>query len=128
MQYFYISQGSELPYLRMELIDDGRYDFFKSSKFYNALQNANVTFSMTDENGNLKISEAPCNIVLSKELGCNERYIIEYRWNKRDTKNKGQFKGLFKIAFNGDLYEDGIEYNSGDLIVPIYEDLIIMVK
>lgn len=128
MQYFYISQGSELPYLRMELIEDGNNEYYKSTKFANALQNADVTFSMRDENNVLKISNAACNIVLSNEGGCEDKYVIEYRWKKRDTKQKGQYKGQFTISFKKDLYEDNVNYNEGDLIVPIYEELVIFIK
>ena len=128
MQYFYIVQNSELPYLRMELVNDGKYEFLKSGKFFNAIQNADVTFSMWDEDDVLKISNAPCGIVLSEEEGCSPRYIIEYRWNKRDTKKKGKFRGQFKIDFKGNLYESGVEYPEGQLIMPIYEDICVMVK
>lgn len=128
MQYFYINQNSELPYLRMELVADGKYDFLKSSKYFNAIQNADVTFSMRDENDVLKISNAPCNIVLSEEEGCSPTYIIEYRWNKRDTKNKGKFIGQFKINFLGDIYEEGVNYPDGLLIMPIYENVCVMIK
>ena len=127
MQYFYINEGSQLPYLRMELVNDARYEFIKSGKFFNAVQNADVTFTMWDEEDNLKISSAPCTILLSED-GCDERYIIEYKWNKRDTKKKGQYKGRFTISFKGDIKENGTEYPSGDLIMPIYEDLTIFVK
>lgn len=128
MQYFYISQNSELPYLRMELVNDGKYEFLKSGKFFNAIQNADVTFSMWDEDNVIKISDAPCGIVLSEEESCSPMYIIEYRWKKRDTKKKGKFRGQFKITFKDDLYEDGVTYPVGDLIVPIYEDVCVMVK
>lgn len=128
MQYFYINQNSELPHLRMELINDGKYDFLKASKYNNSIQNADVTFSMWDENEILRISNAPCTIVLSQDGGCEDRYIIEYRWKKRDTKEKGQFKGQFKIDFYPDLKEEGVVYPSGLLIMPIYEDITIFVK
>lgn len=128
MQYFYINQDSTLPSLRVELIDDGKYEFRKTSKFANAIQNGDVTFSMWDENDILKISNAACDLVESEESGCETKYIIEYKWNKRDTKKKGQYKGQFKISFKDKLYEDGRIYPEGDLIVPIVEDLIIMVK
>lgn len=128
MQVFYINQGSELPTLRMEMINDGRYDFMKGGKFYNAIQNADIVFSMWDENDILKISNAPCTIVLSEDGGCEDRYIIEYKWTKRDTKKKGQYSGRITINFKDDLYENGVEYPSGDLIMPIYEDLEIMIK
>lgn len=128
MQIFYINKDSELPSLRVELINDGRYDFMKSSQFNNAIQNADITFSMWDENDVLKVSNAPCGVVLRGEDTCVDNYIIEYKWNKRDTKKKGQYKGQFKITFKDDLKEEGVIYDGGDLIMPIYEDLIIMVK
>lgn len=128
MQYFYINQNSELPSLRLELVNDGRFDFLKAGKFYNAIQNADVTFSMEDEAGVLKISDAPCNIVLATEKSCEDRYIIEYKWKKKDTKTKGKFKGQFKITFSNDIYEEGVTYPSGELIMPIYEDLYVFIK
>ena len=128
MQYFYLNKNSVLPTLRVELVNDGRFDFLKAGKFYNAIQNADITFSMEDETGVLKISDAPCNIVLVTEKSCEDRYIIEYKWKPKDTKKKGTFKGQFKIKFNSDIYEDGVTYPEGDLIMPIYEDLFIMIK
>lgn len=128
MQYHYINQGSELPPLRMELIHDGKYDFIKFGKFANAIQNADVTFSMWDENDVLKISDAPCTVIESEDSGCEPMYIIEYSFNKRDTKKKGKFKGQFKIDFHGDIYQEGVEYRDGLLIMPIYEDVYVMVK
>lgn len=128
MQYFYINKDSELPYLRMELIHDGKYDFMKNNRFNMCVQNAEITFSMWDENGNLKISDAPCDLVLSEEGGCEDRYLIQYRWKKRDTNTKGQFRGQFKITFNGGIYKEGEVFPEGDLIMPIYEDLVIMIK
>lgn len=128
MQYFYINQNSELPTLRMELINDGKFEFIKNNYFNHAIQNTNsVTFSMWDESDNLVISNAPCNLILNDE-SCEDIYIIEYKWKKRDTKKKGQFKGQFKIDFRSDLYEEGVEYTSGLLIMPIYEDLTIFIK
>lgn len=143
MQYFYINKDSVLPTLRIELVLDGRYEFFKARTFNNAIQNADVTFSMEDETGTLKIANAPCNIILTETESCEPRYVIEYRWKKRDTKVKGQFKGQFKITFYGGLkdadneksirnengvWENATDYPVGDMIAPIYEDLIIMVK
>lgn len=127
-QYFYICKNSVNPTLRVELVYDGRYDFMKSALFNNSIQNATVTFSMWDDTERIVISKAPCNIVLSDNNSCEERYIIEYQWKERDTKKVGQYKGRFEIKFNGDLYEEGVDYPSGNLIVPIYEDLIVFVK
>ena len=128
MQYFYINHGSVNNPLRVELINDGRYEFMKSALYNNAIQNADVTFSMKDEDGILKVSNAPCSLVLVDEGSCEERYVIEYQWKKRDTKKPGKYTGTFEIDFKGDLYEEGKTYPSGNLIVPIYEDLGIIIK
>lgn len=128
MQQFYINKDSVLPKLRVELVYDGRYDFFKSSYFYAAIQNADVMFSMWDEHDVLKISDARCNIVLTDQDSCDERYIIEYPWKKRDTKVPGQYKGRFTITFKDDIKQQGVIYDGGDLIMPIYEDLEIFIK
>lgn len=125
---FYIKQNSVNPTLRIELINDGRYDFLKSYEFNNVIQDADVTFTMIDEHGNLKISKQPATIVLSEEQSCDERYIIEYKWKKRDVNQKGEFIGKFEITFKGDLYEEGKTYPEGNLIIPIYERLVIFIK
>ena len=80
MQYFYIKQGSTLNTLRVELVKDGRYDFMKASHFDNALQNADITFTMVDENGNLKVSNAECVLGKVEAGSCDEHYAIEYHW------------------------------------------------
>ena len=128
MQCFYIHKNATLPTLRLELILDGKYDFFKSYHFNNAIQNADVTFSMWDEHDVLKIADAPCNIILSKDDICVDRYIIEYKWRERDTRKIGHFKGKIKINFKSDLYESGVTYDGGTFIGPIYEDLDIFIK
>lgn len=138
MQYFYIKEGSVNNPLRVELIDDGNYGYLRSANFNNAIQNASIYFSMYNEDGELKVSKSPCSLVLSDVSPCNERYIIEYQWKKRDTSKKGKYFGKFEIIFNetkdecgnviNDLKEDGSEFPIGNLIMPIYEDLIIMVK
>ena len=143
MQHFYLNKGSVLPTLKVELVLDGRYEFYKVRTFNNAIQNADVTFSMEDETCVLKISNAPCNIILAETDSCEPRYILEYKWKPRDTKVKGQFKGQFKITFHGGLkdadseklirneagvWEKGSDYPVGDMIAPIYEDLYIMIK
>lgn len=128
MQCFYINKNATLPTLRMELINDGRYDFLKSSHFYNVIQNADAYFSMRDEHDVLKISNQPCSILLIDEDTCDERYIIEYRWRERDTQKSGHFKGKIKIEFKDDIYESGVTYNAGTFIGPLYEDLDIFIK
>lgn len=124
-QEFYIKAGSNLPYLRMELIRDGRYDF---NKIYDALQDADVTFTMRDsETGILKVSNAKAEIV-SEGGGCTDKHIIQYKWNTRDTKKPGIYEGEFTIHFNGNLSAAGIDYPSeGDLKMPITSKLLIYI-
>ena len=128
MQEFFILKGSLNPVLEMELINDGRYDFQKSL-LNDALQDSVVTFNMKDEEtGILKVAKAKANIVLAKDESCQEHYVLQYKWDKRDVSKKGFYKGWFEIAFNGNITSEGIEYPTGNLIVPIEEDLRIIVK
>jgi hypothetical protein len=127
-QYFEIKKNSTLPSLRMTPIDDGIYDFKRRDIYNNAIQNADVTFSMQDENGVLKISKAKAEIIKNTDCNCNDTYYIEYKWNKRDTKVAGVFDGFFEINFKSDLYEDGVAYPDGILIMPIHEQLKIHIK
>lgn len=125
---FFIRRGSVNPVLRMELIDDGRYDF-KRSLINNALQDSVVTFSMRDaETGQLKIGKAPADIVLADDDTCEERYILQYKWKDRDVKHEGIFDAWFEIKFNGNITEDGVDYPDGNLKVPILEDLKIYIR
>lgn len=128
-QEFYINKGSILPVLRMELINDGRFDYMKSDIIGKALQDAKVTFTMKNVDTDiLKISNAKCNILLAEETGCEEKYVIEYKWKERDTREEGVFKGQFTIDFNGNISEAGIIFPEGRMIMPISEDLIIYIK
>ena len=126
MQEFYINQNSTLPALRMELIEDGRHDY---NKFFEAIQNADITFTMVNlDTGITKIAKAPCYIKLKEGDGCVEQYVICYDWKERDTKEKGVFKGLFTIKFNGNLKNDNYTYPTGTLEMPIRDDLYITIK
>lgn len=128
MQEFFILKGSLNPVLEMELINDGRYDFQKSL-LNDALQDSVVTFNMKDEEtGILKVAKAKANIVLAEDDSCQEHYVLQYKWNKRDVSKEGVYKGWFEITFNGNITSEGIEYPTGNLIVPIEEDLRIIVK
>lgn len=128
MQNFYLVRNSLNPCLEMELIQDGRYDFQKSL-INDALQDSTVTFSMIDEEtGLLKVAKAQANIILANTDGCEEKYILQYKWDKRDISKPGVYKGWFEITFNGDITSDGVEYPTGNLIVPVEEDLRIFVK
>ena len=126
-QEFFIRKGSVNPVLRMELIKDGRYDF-KKSMIDNAIQDSVVKFYMKDvETGLLKVAKADADIVLAQEKGCEEKYILQYKWKERDTKKEGTYEGWFEINFNGNLKEEGVDYPSGKMIVPIQEKLQIVI-
>ena len=125
MQQFNIVQNATLPYLEMEVINDGRHNF---DKIYIALQAADVTFNMIDNNNGIKkIVNKKCNNVPIENNGCVEKVKVQYQWNKNDTKEKGQFKGYFKVSFKDDIVMEDMMFPKGDLIVPIAEELIINV-
>lgn len=128
MQEFFIIQGSVNPELVLELIKDGRYDFQKTL-INDALQDSVVTFSMVDEEtGILKVSKAKADIALEYGTGCEERYLLRYKWKAKDVAKPGFYKGWFEIKFNGNISQEGVEYPTGNLIVPIEEDLRIVIK
>lgn len=123
---FFLTKNSTLPNLRMEVINDGRNDFRKA---YLALQAATVSFSMTNmETGIKKIANARAYVVEKEDTNCEEAYIIEYRWNKRDTDTPGNYIGQFKIKFDDNISIDGMTFPKGELIAPIAEDLIITIS
>ena len=128
MQEFYINQNSTLPEVRMDLILDGRNQY---RNFYDAIQNADITFSMLNIDTNIyKVINAPCYIKLKDgdEEGCEDEYVICHSWLKRETNEKGMFKGIFNINFNGDLTnEEGTNYPKGLLGMPIREELLIKI-
>lgn len=124
MQTFYIKKNSILPQLKMDLIDDGRHDY---RKFYDAIQNSTITFTMVNEQTNItKIAKAPCYIKLKEDGGCVDKYIICYDWKPRDTKEAGNYKGTFEINF-GQIKSDETTYPIGNLIMPIRETLNIII-
>ena len=129
MQEFFIKAGSNYPSLRMELIEDGRYDFHKA-KINNALQDSDVVFSMKDiETGILKVSKAKAVIKNADTEGCEDKYVVEYDWQTRDTAKPGIYEGWFDIDFKGDVVEAGVDYPSaGKLRIPVTEDLLIYVR
>ncbi len=117
MMNFYIKKDSERPRLTMELINDGRNDYHR---FFERIQNADITFSMTNDiTGIKKISCRPC-ILEKKESNCDtttpEEYYIVYPWRLIDTNKTGRFTGEFHITFLDD---------DTTLIVPIREELKI---
>lgn len=124
---FFINKNSTLPYLRMEVVNNGRNDFHK---LYTALQSATVYFYMTDiASGIKRIVNAEANVIEREDDECDEEFLIEYQWKEKDTKIPGIYKGWFKITFDGDITtSDGTTYPSGDLIVPISDELFIHIN
>lgn len=113
---FQINQYSTLPVLQMELINDNRVSF---NQFHECIQNAVITFCMTDTKTGAKIvGNKPALCILKENLidPLQEEYLIGYQFTEKETKKSGVFIGQFTIEFN-----DG----SGKLLVPIKEELEI---
>ncbi len=118
-QEFFINKDATLPLLKMELINNGRYDF---NKFHEYIQNSTIGFTMVNvETGVTKISNNKTNVSLQPKDNCNDEYYICYKWDSKDTKVKGKYNGKFTITF-GDVF------GGGKLIVPIQEELIIYIQ
>jgi hypothetical protein len=123
MKQFNINKDATLPYLEIEPVMNGRNTF---RKLYEALQNADISFSMKNiDTGIWKIANAQANIVNSTEQGCEDRFKIQYRWKTRDTKEAGRYLAQFKIKFLNDIISGDTIFPKGELIVPIYEDIIV---
>ena len=113
---YYINKNATLPRLKMELINDGRNDY---GKFHDKLQNATITFCMTDTNTGVKRIGNKSGLCILKEPTSDcvgEEYFIGYQFTAKETRKAGTFVGDFTIVFN-----DG----SGKLIVPIKDELFI---
>lgn len=115
---FHINKNATLPKLKLELIKDGRNDF---NKFHDKIQNANITFTMSDVVTGVKrvaCSNASIEQVLPKsDCNCDEFYLV-YQFTSKQTSIGGRYAGQFEIEFL-----DG----SGTLIVPIVETLYVNV-
>lgn len=126
MQTFLINQNSTLPTLKIDVINNGRDNY---NKIFDALQNSDIYFTMTNvDTGLVKILNAPCYIKLKENQGCVETYSVCYDWKKRDTKEKGTYEGTFNIVFGDDLTSDTTTFPSGNMYVPIAEKLEIIIK
>ena len=121
---FCINKDSLLPILRIEVIEDGRHSY---NKFHELIQNSTITFTMVNrDTGVTKIAKAPAYIKAREDGGCVEQYVICYDWKKRDINEEGNYIGKFNIEF-GDIKNDEYTYPSGNLIVPIREQLMITI-
>lgn len=112
---FFIKQHSELPILKMQVVNDGRTDSWK--KFNDELVNSIIRFSMKDEsNGIYRIIMNDAFIVEKTNVSPTspKEYYVYYKWTQKDTSKKGRFLGEFTISMP-----------SGDLIAPIRDNLYI---
>lgn len=113
---FFIKQGATMPYLELELLQDGIYD---NNKQVEQLENAVATFSMQNTNcGTKAIICRPVEIIenCNKCNNCATEYRLIYKFRSRDTKNKGRYEAEITIDFL-----DGC----GKLIMPIHEKLFV---
>lgn len=125
MKQFNINKDSTLPYLEIEPVVNGRCTF---GKLYEAMQNADVKFSMRNiDNGIWKVANASAHIVKANTQGCEGRFKIQYRWKPRDTKESGRYLAQFKITFFDDIVNGDVTFPAGELIVPIAEQIIVNV-
>jgi len=111
---FFIKQNSTLPFLQIEVFNDGRSSFRKNLSVLTA---STVTFSMYHEDtGIYRLIDKPAQIVEYTPLsGVGEKtYAIRYQFNKRDTAKFGSFVGEFKI-----------QNRYGDTIIPISNNINI---
>lgn len=124
--FFFIKQGSVLPTLRMELIEDGKHDF---GKFHEAVQDSEIIFTMVNVDTNVtKVAKGKAYIKLRENDDCTEQYVICYDWKAHDTKEAGTYEGTFEINFNGNIKNDSYTYPSGLLKMPIREKLYIVIE
>ena len=114
-----------LPILTMMLIHDGRHDFHR---FHEMVQNADITFSMTDvETGVYKVANGKAFIRPVEDECCTDEYMICYQFTKREVSTPGTYKGYFTINFGDDLKNDDYNYPEGVLKMPIREELFVVV-
>lgn len=115
-QNFFIRKNSQLPILKMKVINDGRFDY---KEIFNKLENATITFSMKDsETGRYKVFNKPGLVIPVEKENCKENgeYYIGYKFTTKDTDRPGCYRAEFKIDFLDD---------NCSLISPIYEDLFV---
>jgi len=118
---FYINKNSTLPILKLELINDGRTDF---NRLQDKIQNANITFTMTDViTGVKRIAKKPTFPMQIEPESCiGPEFYLTYRFSEKDTSIAGRYVGKFEINFE---YGFTNENEIGLLIVPIKEELFI---
>lgn len=112
----YINQGATMPYLELELVQDGYSD---KLEFFDEIQNATVTLSMQEVNSCIKtIVCRPMEVIedCSKCNNCFPEFRLLYKWRERDTRRKGKYEVTIEIDFL-----DGC----GKLILPIHDKIYV---
>ena len=113
---FTIAKNSNLPVLKMQLVNDGITD---PSKFSSFIENSLIYFSMKDsKNGSYKIQNAPAGFVNKTYVNpdATPEYYIFYKFTKANTNKSGIYEGEFTFI-----------NDEGTTILPIREKLIIKV-
>ena len=111
---FFIKKNATLPILRMQVVNDGRYEY---KTFMRSLETATISFTLINEaTGIPKIANAPAYITdkISENPNAEREYYIYYLFSQRDTNKIGRFQGQFVLTLD-----------NGTLICPIREDLYI---
>ena len=114
---FYIKKNATLPLLKMQVVKDGRSEY---QQFMDSLETATITFTMINSaTGIPKIVAKPCYITILTNLDVNAlpEYYVYYRFTERDTNQVGSYSGQFLI-----------QNDTGDLILPIREELNIYIQ
>lgn len=123
---FHINKGSRLPKLKLVLINDGRNDYHK---FHEKIQDAQITFTMTDVvTGVKKIAKRVATTEQVESENCvGPEFYLVYNFDEKDTNKPGKYVGQFEITFN-DLDDNEFGFPIPiNLIVPIREELFINV-
>ena len=114
---FFIKKNATLPLLKLQVVKDGRSDFYS---FMKTIELSAIFFSMVDtESGIPKISSRPAGFVEKtfEDPNAEAEYYIYYQFTPKDTNRVGRYEGQFMLR-----NDDGV------LILPIRERLFINVQ
>jgi len=112
---FYIKKDSVNPILLLDIVNDGRSESYKNLN--SILDNSTIRFSMKRESDGIQkifMNNSHITDKIQKNPDAPKEYYIYYKWDEKDTNQKGRYVGEFSI-----LTEEG------ELIVPIREKLYI---
>ena len=100
-QNFFIRKNSELPVLKMKVINDGRSDY---KKIFDNLENAAVTFSMKEigcSSCKYKVYNKTGLVipVTNNDCGTEIEYYIGYKFTKKNTDTRALLGENLKLIF-----------------------------